>query len=525
MLMSLNESSTREARMLTPSATATTLVAAAVLALALAAGLYGIGRSLWLDEVWAANSIQAPSLAGMFYYSGWLQVNPPLFLLLALGASHIFGLSNAALRIVPLALALAAVVGMLAIARRLLRPALAVLACALVAAHPTAIDYSRTLKPYTGEMAGTVALLLAAVLYLEHPNRSRYLWLMAAVMVALPLGYATAFALPGVVIAVYFAGDSGTVRAGGLAAVGGSVLAILYFVFARPNLSPDLRAFWAVDPTGGFTRGLALELLFLVAVAVRVSIDVSRGRGISRRRAGLREWVQIMCLLPWLLLTVSGGMGWYPISARTRLFALPCFLLVAAINTEDLIRWVLDRLPRRRRVEHAMAGVVLLLAVATPAAALWGQVHDHRDLPEEDLEGAVRFMQQHVLPDELVVVHAECREGFRFYAARLGWRPRHVVFGDTGWPCCARGEPSGPGNSRERDVVADLDSLIPHGYRGRLWLLYSTRPTQWSYTGLDEGKVWRSHVWAAGCPPGPYYEFANLAVTPMDCLGYRPTPP
>ena len=46
-------------------------------------GLYGIERSLWLDEAWVANSVHAPTLHGMFYYPNWLQTSPPLFLLLA----------------------------------------------------------------------------------------------------------------------------------------------------------------------------------------------------------------------------------------------------------------------------------------------------------------------------------------------------------------------------------------------------------------------------------------------------------
>src|SRR5579883_1739266 len=77
------------------------LAAAALLIAVVALGMYGMGRSLWLDEAWVANSVQEPSLGGMFHYSGWLQVNPPLFLLLVRGAVDIAGASNAAFRLVP----------------------------------------------------------------------------------------------------------------------------------------------------------------------------------------------------------------------------------------------------------------------------------------------------------------------------------------------------------------------------------------------------------------------------------------
>lgn len=148
-----------------------------------------MGRSLWLDEAWVANSIQAPSLRGMFYYPGWLQTSPPLFLLLARAALRLLGPSNAAFRVVPLLLALAAAAGMLAVSRLLLRPSFAVLAAAVVIFDPTAIEYSHTLKPYSGELAVTGLLLLAAVRYLQQPDRRRYVWLLATIAVGMPLAY------------------------------------------------------------------------------------------------------------------------------------------------------------------------------------------------------------------------------------------------------------------------------------------------------------------------------------------------
>src|SRR5580692_5828591 len=95
-------------------------LAAVGLVLATAAlGIRGIGRSLWLDEAWVANSIAAPSLHDTFYYPQWLQTSPPLFLLAARGAVHLLGLSNVSLRIVPLIFALLAVAGFLVVVTRI----------------------------------------------------------------------------------------------------------------------------------------------------------------------------------------------------------------------------------------------------------------------------------------------------------------------------------------------------------------------------------------------------------------------
>src|ERR1700722_9573655 len=135
-----------------------------------------MGRSLWLDEAWVANSLQEHSLAGMFYYPGSLQTSPPLFLLLARAAVRLAGASNLAFRLTPLLLAMVAAAGMLAGSARVLRMPFALLATALVVFDPTAIEYSRTLKPYSGELAASALLLLATVTYLHSPDRRRLGW-------------------------------------------------------------------------------------------------------------------------------------------------------------------------------------------------------------------------------------------------------------------------------------------------------------------------------------------------------------
>jgi len=166
-----------------------------------------------------------------------------------------------------------------------------------------------------------------------------------------------------------------------------------------------------------------------------------------------------------------------------------------------------------------VTGLALALGIAGHAVAT--QVIERRAVTEEDFAAAVRFLQQRVKPGDLLLVHACCKEGFLLYSKMEDWNPPQVLYGDTGWPCCARGKDARPGISTGSAVTGDLDAKIPRGYSGRIWLLFTTRPTHWSYVGLDEGEIWRKHLWERGCPPGPYLRFENLAVSPMDCVNAR----
>ena len=484
------------------------IVAAGLLLSTLAAGIYGIGRSLWLDEAWVANSVNAPSLAGMFYYSDWLQTSPPLFLLLARGAVHAFGLSNISLRIVPLSLALLGVAGMLAAARRILSLPFAVLATALLAFHPTAIEYFRAFKQYSGEIAATTLILLATAHYLQEPARRKYYWLLGAVAVALPLSYPAAFLLPGVFLAVYASEAGRRARLSVLALVTGGTLGILYLVFIQPNFSPALREFWAVDADAGFTPIVTAAALICLGAGIRVLVSI------RRTKPGWRELTQIVCLLPCALFAISAALGWYPSAPRTRLFVLPCFVLLLMMNIEDVCRRLLGY---RRAVNAA----VFLIAVAFASIGLGKPFREHRNVPDEDLAGAVRFLQKRVAPSDLLLVHPSTLEGFRLYAGMEGWKAPPVLYGDTGWPCCPRDKNASPGASTVQNVRKDLDAKIPPGFSGRVWLFYTTRPSHWNYVGLDEEKVWRIQLHQRGCLTGPYIEFPSVAITPMDCGGNR----
>jgi hypothetical protein len=479
----------------------------ALLLATLALGIYGISRSLWMDEAWVANSVLAPHLSGMFYYPDWLQTTPPLFLLLTRAAVHVFGLSNVSFRLVPLAFALVGVAGMIEVSRRLLSPPFAALACALLAFHPTAIEYSRTCKQYSAELAASALILLAIVLYIERPDRRRFWWVVAAFVAMLPIAWSTAFLLPGVAVAVWARG--GMRRAGSLVLVFSGVLAILYVVFIRPNVSPQLRLYWIANAQP-LSPGLLAAVAFCVAAALRALF-------LLRKQSDSRALIQLAAVLPCLLLAAADLMHLYPAEPRTRLFALPCFLLVAAMNAEDLVGQAFS-LPARGFTNAAL----WLGVIAVGAGSVWSQIRQHQNRPQEDLEGAVHLLRQHVGPSDLLLVHPSVYEGFKLYARMDAWRDSHAIYGDTGWPCCARNKIATPGSSNARAVSEDIDRMVPHGFSGRVWLYYSARHTHWAYIGNDEGILWRNDLWDRGCPPtGPYLQLQNIAISAMDCVRAR----
>ena len=474
------------------------LATVALLALTLVLGLYGIERSLWLDEAWVANSVNAPTLGGMFYYPNWLQTSPPLFLLLSRAAIRIFGLSTVVLRSVPVLISLVAVAAMLAAARKVVSPSFAVLATAVLAFHPTVVEYFRSFKQYGGEVAATSLVLWAAVTYLKQPRQKEFYVLLAVTAGAMTLSYPTVFLLPGLIVVV---GLRDRRRAITLAGVSGAVLAVLYWFFVQPNYTPALRAYWLGDPQAWLTPGMIAAVAFCAMVAVRMAFT--------------RDPTSILLWTPCVLLFASELLGWYPASPRTQLFVRPCFLLLLAINAEDLVtyaKW------RRRPVD----AIVVLAAAVVIFLGVRKQFHEGRFQPEENMSGAVRYLRKNVGPSDLVLVHPSLREGFLLYTAIQGWNAKPVIYGDTGWPCCPRGRPAGVDFSTPQKVRHDLDAKIPRDFHGRIWLFYTDRPLHWAYVRVEDSKLWQNYFWSRNCRPELYIRFANLGLTPMQCGGNSP---
>ncbi|HSP69744.1 MAG TPA: glycosyltransferase family 39 protein [Bryobacteraceae bacterium] len=458
-------------------------------------GLYGIGRSLWLDEAWVANSVNAPTLAGMFYYPNWLQTSPPLFLMIARTAVRLFGLSTVVLRSVPLLISLLAVAAMLAAARRVVSPAFALLATVTLAFHPTVVEYFRAFKQYGGEVAATAVVLLAALAYLQKPDRKQFYVLLGVVVAAMTLSYPTVFLLPAVVVAVAL-GNRG--RAAMLAGISTAVLAVLYGFLIRPNYTPALRTYWMGDPEAWLAPGMIAAVVLCVVFAARI--------------AWTRNTIGLILLAPCVLLFASELLGWYPASPRTHLFVRPCFILLLVMNLEDLLR----------RTRWKWDAVVVLAAAVVMFLGVRKQFHEGRFQPEEDMAGAVRYLRMNVAPADLVLVHASLREGFQLYTAIQGWTAAPALYGDTGWPCCPRGKPAGRDVSTPEQVVRDLDGKVPRDFRGRIWLFYTDRPLHWDYVHVYDPKLWQNYFWSRNCLPGPYIRFPNLGLVPMICSGISP---
>jgi 4-amino-4-deoxy-L-arabinose transferase-like glycosyltransferase len=120
---------------------------AAVAALALAFRLYRFGDfppGLWYDE--AVNGVEALTILHNHTIVIWSESNDgraTLFLYLLAGAIKLFGTSEAALRVVPVAAGMGAVVAFYLLARRLLTREAALAAAALFAVSRWAVTFSR----------------------------------------------------------------------------------------------------------------------------------------------------------------------------------------------------------------------------------------------------------------------------------------------------------------------------------------------------------------------------------------------
>jgi hypothetical protein len=395
---------------------------------------YFANTSLWIDEIALAENVLHRPLPALLREPLALdQVAPPGFLALAKASTAVFGESEMALRLVPLASSLLALALFPRLSRRFQPPWIVVFATALFALSPTLVRYGAEFKPYSTDVAAAVALTLIAF-GLGDPDASSGRFLRAALF-----GGA----------AVWFSQTAVFVVAGL-----GASLAVLALTGRPRRLPPRLMAVlavWTASAAAAVASGLDR-----VPPGMREYFDRVWEPSLPPATtwllvvvAGFALWIRsrraaVLLLGPVAVTLLAAGAQLYPFSGRAILFLAPVSALAAAECSGRLVEGLV-----RIRVPLPVASALPALALAVVVV---------RDLPPhraEEMRPVLANLARRRLPGDEIYVYYAAEPAFRFYGPRVGLGLDGTSFGR-----CHRGEP--------RPYLRELDA-----FRGqpRVWVV------------------------------------------------------
>jgi hypothetical protein len=401
----------------------------------------------WLDEGWVAVSLRFP-------FTDLPETTGPTPI--AWTALLWLVPDEGSLRVVPLAFHFLTVAAAYLFARSLDRPVrtasvVAGLCCAAAVLLLPAQQMRHDLKQYTADAALALGLLALAAWTEGGWSRRRLGVMAAAVPLAMLLSHAAA--IVGVCV---FGGLFVTVAARrrwrrlvevavAAAACGVGIVAV-YLAFSARGMNTAMRNYWLPKMPGlaELPGYLATQLDDLSPYVGGWPLLVLSGAGVAVVVRHGRPAVALAVVLLPVVAVVLGVARLYPLlELRTSHFLLVVAAALAGLGVyglaEALARTVGARAPRvpRAAVGVALAGVMVLgyayanrqwlrfdgadpdVRVRTPMAA-------------EDIRSAVRYIEAHRRPGDIVVVSGKVRYGFAFYwdhgplqrvpsANALGW--------------------------------------------------------------------------------------------------------
>ena len=499
----------------------------------------GLGRSLWTDEVWVANSVVSNSLQQLFYPESWLQTTAPLFLLLVRATSLLFGPGEVALRLIPSLMGILAALSFLLLAHRLLHRGPALLASTLFLFTPLAIVFSRLLKQYSAELAAAVFILLATQIYLNSRSHKAFFLLLGLTLTGLTLGYGLAFMLPAILLALILPllGAQASIEVKQRALLHTTLLALFsaatllaeYYYFVLPNSSESLSLFWQLESSTEsfprfflnrfyelFQRSLPFlpprlavtnpkHLLLLAALAILLG----SGLAASFRRKSKALPFRLIAYSTILLLILAGRLSLYPAIDRTSLFTLPLTVFLLADGFQSFWLFVIHKNRLIASATCLLLSITLGLSFHNPPAGIG-------EPSFEDYRSAVQYLKTHAGPADILWVHGAASEAFRYYSGILNWKADQTYIADTGWPCCARNRDTVSGGSPQL-FLSGLELKLPFPYHGRLWTLYTNRQTHYSFLGFDERPVIRQFLDTKGCRESGRQSFPQVGIAAWNC--------
>ena len=438
---------------------------------------FGSRRSLWLDEALVANNVVGRSFAGLVHPLagqqgapiGWLWAERLMVVLL--------GDNEYALRLVPLAAGIAALVLLHRVALRVVGPWPAALATCLLASAPEAVRYSVEVKQYSSDLAWGLVLVLLALRAAARPSHHsvRSPWTLAAwggvgalaVWCSHPAVLVLASSAAVLIVAatdrrrfddcvaVLVASVPWVLSFGvdwlvSLRRLGGNSYLRSYWAagFAPKPLRTIPASFWAVHATIRLMSDPgALPVAGLAAVIVVAGLS----RAVARR-----PLEAALVTAPLVVGIGAGAVGVYPLDGRIALWTLPVLLLGLASAAVGLAVWVdtaaaratgMDRAVHLRRPRGLPDGgmVVALCCIAALVQAPVRQVGSlaHDPAIWVDLRPMLQQIHDRAEPTDQLWVHDNDAPSAAFYARSTGVDPDGVVSAAApGGSCPAPGEPA-----------------------------------------------------------------------------------
>jgi hypothetical protein len=493
-----------------------------------------INQGLWLDEAAVASGFLQDTLPQIIFYREWQPPSPPLLGLLARAATDIFGLSNFSLRLVPVLSSILALVLWVFLSRRLLSAPFAVISSALFALSPALVAWASAAKHYSSDLAAAVLLLGATVLYLESPSPRRFAVLLTVCVIALLLAFTAVMYLPAVFVAVWISQTKDNrARLLTIVTLTGAIAAANYLLLIAPVKDPNLQQFWhesfpaSLSPLVSlrfFARGIAsLACDFLLPAGLEsvagnslLQLAILTPMAIGLFTSLRKPAILTATALPVLTAIGLAYIGRYPFShRRTSLYLAPCFILLFARGLEAI--W--ERLSKLFPVgwKEAPAWVP---AISLGMAVLYFGITDFRKPPappKEDGYAAVQALRNSVSDGDLIYVHASARFQTRLYLKMIGWKPAHIVYGNTGWSCCSFGIDFQKANRDDSFFQQDFRRALTGCPGGKIWLIYSARPGAINFVGRNEADLHRDLLNAMACRQSDERAFEGLTLRSFQC--------
>jgi len=406
-------------------------------------GRYLLRFPIWCDEATLCENFLNRDFLGLTRQLDNMQVAPILFLW---GESILFRLLGGAewvVRLLPFLAGTAALLLYWRLVRKAVRPLAATLAVGLLAVGRWPVSLSCTAKPYSLDLLMAIALMFPAVLWLERPERPRWLWLLAGLgPLAMGASYPSVFVAGAVVAAlvwpVWRQGKTALAPFCLFVVLTGASFLACYLLVGRekahegtPDVVSGMRAYW----TDGFPPSSGRALVhWLLAIGSGRFMGDDTGSGIITLffLAGIWSWwrsgrhtLLLLALVPFALNLLAAALWLYPFGASCRLaqhLAPAACLLVGsglAFCLENGVRsdaW-------RRRVIWAVFGVLVYGGLAGIVHDLHQSYRDSTALWSREVARQVMILRK--ANDQVVVLSYAGPEplswNLRICGARVAW--------------------------------------------------------------------------------------------------------